>query len=176
MIGSNDEKGSYYFIIYFLTCIPRHLYALYVRSLPFDSSFSFTLFLILMDPLPHSHLTFSFFNSMCLQATEDRNLDVLSLSLKGGIITVEHPAERALVFELMQMGDVISSVLTDLLPNRLCDYLKEISVKFTDFVTKCHVLNVEESLMNSRLLICLATKLMMKKCFDLLGIDTLERI
>ena len=129
-----------------------------------------------MDPLPHSHLTFSIFHSMSLQATEDRNLDVLSLSLKGGIITVEHPAERALVFELMQMGDVISSVLTDLLPNRLCDYLKEISVKFTDFVTKCHVLNVEESLMNSRLLICLATKLMMKKCFDLLGIDTLERI
>ena len=110
------------------------------------------------------------------QATEDRNLDVISLSLKTGIITVDHPAERALVFELMQMGDVITSVLTDLLPNRLCDYLKEISVKFTDFVTKCHVLNVEENLMNSRLLICLATKMMMKKCFDLLGIDTLERI
>ena len=149
--------------------------SMHSRSLPYDSSsFSSTLFLIIIDPLPH--LTFSFFLSMWLQATEDRNLDVLSLSLKGGIITVEHPAERALVFELMQMGDVISSVLTDLLPNRLCDYLKEISVKFTDFVTKCHVLNVEESLMNSRLLICLATKLMMKKCFDLLGIDTLERI
>jgi arginyl-tRNA synthetase len=101
---------------------------------------------------------------------------VHSLSLQKNIVTVDHPAERALVFELMQMGDVINSVLTDLLPNRLCDYLKEISVKFTDFVTKCHVLNVEEHLMNSRLLICLATKMMMKKCFDLLGIDTLERI
>ena len=71
---------------------------------------------------------------------------------------MEHPSERALVFELMQMGDVLNSVLTDLLPNRLCDYLKEISVKFTDFVTKCHVLNVEVDLMNSRLLILLLCK------------------
>lgn len=76
----------------------------------------------------------------------------------------------------MQLGDVINAVLTDLLPNRLCEYLKEISVKFTDFITKCHVLNVEDSLMNSRILICLATKLIMKKCFDLLGLETLEKI
>ena len=88
--------------------------SMHSRSLPYDpSSFSSTLFLIIIDPLPHSHLTFSFFLSMWLQATEDRNLDVLSLSLKGGIITVEHPAERALVFELMQMGDVISQNTAD---------------------------------------------------------------
>ena len=52
-----------------------------------------------------------------------------------------HPAERALAFELMQLGDVIRSVLKDLLPNRLCDYLKALSVRFTDFVSKCNVLH-----------------------------------
>ena len=41
-------------------------------------------------------------------------------------VTVEHPAERALVFELMQLGDVLHHVLQELLPNRLCDYLKEV--------------------------------------------------
>ena len=36
-------------------------------------------------------------------------------------------AERALVFELMQLGDVLHHVLQELLPNRLCDYLKEVN-------------------------------------------------
>ena len=50
------------------------------------------------------------------------------------------------------MGDVIKSVIHELLPNRLCEYLKELAVKFTDFVTKCHVLNAtDENLIYSRL-------------------------
>ena len=52
----------------------------------------------------------------------------------------------------------------------------QVSVKFTDFVTKCHVLNVEAPLMQSRLLICYATQRVMETCFQLLGIGTLERI
>jgi arginyl-tRNA synthetase len=82
--------------------------------------------------------------------------------------------ERALAFELMQLGDVVSSVLHELSPNRLCEYLSEVSIKFTDFVTKCQVLNSEE--VNSRLLLCDATKRVMAQCFYLLGISPLERI
>lgn len=50
----------------------------------------------------------------------------------------------------------------------------QIAVKFTDFVTKCHVLNSPET--QSRLLLCEATRRVMAKCFELLGIGTLERI
>ena len=65
----------------------------------------------------------------------------------------------------------------NLLPNRLCEYLKEVAVKFTDFVTKCHVLNAEnESVTIGRLILCDATKKIMSKCFELLGINVLERI
>ena len=65
----------------------------------------------------------------------------------------------------------------NLLPNRLCDYLKEVAVKFTDFVTKCHVLNAEdENVMMGRLILCDATRKIMKLCFELLGINVLERI
>ena len=85
-----------------------------------------------------------------------------------------------LAFELVQMSDVIKAILIDLLPNKLCDYLKEVCVKFTDFVTKCHVLNPGgvngEVLMKSRLLLCEATRRVMAKCFSLLGINTLDRI
>ena len=49
--------------------------------------------------------------------------------------------ERALSFELLQFGDVLQQAIAELMPKFLCDYLKELAVKFTDFVTKCHVLN-----------------------------------
>lgn len=50
-------------------------------------------------------------------------------------------SERALAFELLQFGDVLQQTIGDLMPKWICEYLKEIAVKFTDFVTKCHVLN-----------------------------------
>ena len=79
-----------------------------------------------------------------------------------------------MAFELLQLNDTIKVVLAELMPNKLCDYLKEVSVKFTDFVTKCHVLNAAET--NSRLLLCEATRRVLAVCFHLLGIDTLEKI
>ncbi len=113
------------------------------------------------------------------------------------VAAVFYLTERALAFELLQFGDVLKSVAMELMPNRLCDYLKEVAVKGTDFVTKCHVLNAQEEcgvtttalevvtsspapeanrLVKSRLLLCEATRAVMAKCFDLLGIDTLDRI
>ena len=115
--------------------------------------------------------------SILRKAKEERNIDLAPLhSTAASLLSLEQPAERALAFELLQLGDVVKSVIDDLLPNRLCDYLKELAVKFTDFVTKCHVLNAEENIMHSRLLLCEATRLVMAKCFQLLGIGTLERI
>lgn len=91
-------------------------------------------------------------------------------------LNLDEDSERALAFELMQLGDVIKSVIKELLPNRLCDYLQNISVKFTDFVTKCRILNTEDKIMRSRLLLCEATRQVMSLCFNLLGIEPLDRI
>jgi arginyl-tRNA synthetase len=113
--------------------------------------------------------------SILRKAAEDKGMEVSTLfGAASSTLALTHPAERALAFELMQLGDVITSVHEDLSPNRLCDFLSEISVKFTDFVTKCQVLNSAE--MQSRLLLCEATKRVMAKCFELLGINPLERI
>ena len=116
--------------------------------------------------------------SILRKAKDERNVDMAPLHLQAqSLLSVAHPAERALAFELLQLGDVIKSVLADLLPNRLCDYLKTLAVAFTDFVTKCHVLNADNAeVMHSRLLLCEATRRVMAQCFQLLGIGTLERI
>jgi arginyl-tRNA synthetase len=90
------------------------------------------------------------------------------------LISLDHAAERALAFELLQFGEVIRTALDDLMPCRLCSFLYNLSVIFTDFVTKCHVLHSEECF--SRLLLCEATKRVLAKSFELLGIGTLDRI
>jgi len=117
--------------------------------------------------------------SILRKAKEERGIDITPIADQASkIISLSHPAERALAFELLQLGDVVKSVIGDLLPNRLCDYLKALAVAFTDFVTKCHVLNAENGAdtVHSRLFLCEATRRVMAKCFQLLGIGTLERI
>jgi arginyl-tRNA synthetase len=114
--------------------------------------------------------------SILRKGKEEKGYDPTSASVEDllKVIVIEHPAERQLAFELLQFGDVLRSTVKDLMPNRLCDYLKAISVTFTEFVTKCHVLNSEEC--HSRLVLCEATRRVMDQCFSLLGIGTLQRI
>jgi arginyl-tRNA synthetase len=114
--------------------------------------------------------------SILRKGVDEKGFDAHALSVKEleATISLEDPAERALAFELLQFGEVLRSTLNDLMPNKLCEYLKEVSVKLTDFVTKCHVLNSAET--SSRLILCESTRLVLSKLFDLLGIGTLEQI
>ena len=115
--------------------------------------------------------------SILKKAGTENNVDIAALATRAGtLLNLEHESERALAFELMQLGDVIKSVLKELLPNRLCDYLQGISVKFTDFVTKCRILNSAPEAMQSRLILCEGTRQVMALCFNLLGLEPLERI
>jgi arginyl-tRNA synthetase len=107
------------------------------------------------------------------QSDKGKNLEEL-YSRAIDLVQFKHPSERALAFEVMQFGDTIRRVLKDLLPNVLCQYLSNLCVVFTDFVTKCNVLNSEE--VDSRLLLCETTRRVMFKCFELLGIEALDRI
>lgn len=120
--------------------------------------------------------------SIMRKAKDEFNMDIAALaSLAETTIKLEHPSERALAFELLQLSDTIKSVLEDLMPNRLCDYLSEVSVKATDFLTNCYVVNVDKVTKDcvvdkSRLLLIEATRRVMAQCFSLLGIDPLEKI
>ena len=53
-------------------------------------------------------------------------------------------------------------------------YLSNLCVCFSDFVTRCNVLNSDE--IESRLVLCEATRKVMEKCFELLGIRALDKI
>jgi len=64
----------------------------------------------------------------------------------------------------------------DLYPNRLCQYLVELSQKFNQFYDRCTVLQAEEPQRTSRLLLCHLTARTLKLGLGLLGISVLERM
>ncbi|WOK95434.1 arginine--tRNA ligase, cytoplasmic isoform X1 [Canna indica] len=93
---------------------------------------------------------------------------------KLGTIVLEHPDERALGLHLIQFAEVVEEACSNLLPNVLCEYLYKLSEMFTGFYTSCQVIGSPEEA--SRLLLCEATAVVMRKCFHLLGITPVYRI
>ena len=101
------------------------------------------------------------------------DFDNLDASAK---IILESDAELVLAKHLLQLSEVINAVGGDLLPNRICQYLFELSQKFNQFFEQCPVLKAEEPLRTSRLILCDLTAKTLKLGLGLLGIQVLERM
>jgi hypothetical protein len=78
--------------------------------------------------------------------------------------------------ELLKLDAVIAEVESELLPNRLCSYLFELSQVFNRFYDQVPVLKAEEPARSSRLALCRLTAGTLKLGLGLLGIPTLERM
>lgn len=111
---------------------------------------------------------------------------VQGIARKGGIDLDNLPAEArihlgddsefALARYLLQLDEVLGEVAQDLYPNRLCQYLFELSQKFNQFYDRCSVLQAAEPQRTSRLLLCDLTAKTLKLGLSLLGIRVLERM
>ncbi|MGL5060883.1 MAG: arginine--tRNA ligase [Microcoleus sp.] len=97
-----------------------------------------------------------------------------NLNTAKAILNVD--AELVLAKHLLQLNEVVTAVGEDLLPNRICQYLFELSQKFNQFYEQCPVLKAEEPLRSSRLILCDLTARTLKLGLDLLGIKVLERM
>ncbi|KAK7245475.1 hypothetical protein RIF29_40321 [Crotalaria pallida] len=94
---------------------------------------------------------------------------------KNGKIVLDHEGERALGLHLVQFSEVVEQACTNLLPSTLCEYLYNLSDIFTSkFYSNCQVIGSPEE--TSRLLLCEATAVVMRKCFYLLGVEPVYKI
>ncbi len=138
-----------------------------------------------------SNYVFSFDKMLALQGNTAPYMmyayvRVQGISRKGGIdldnlranaqIMLGEELELTLAKHLLQLGTIITEVERDLLPNRLCQYLFELSQKYNQFFENCPVLSSEEPLRTSRLILCNLTAKTLKLGLDLLGIPVLERM
>ena len=89
---------------------------------------------------------------------------------------LKHPTSRSLAWKLLQFNEVVADLEQDLLPNRLCNYLFELSQTFNRFYDQLPVLKAEEPVRSRRLALCHLTARTLKLGLYLLGINTLERM
>jgi arginyl-tRNA synthetase len=91
-------------------------------------------------------------------------------------IQLQEETELALAKHLLQLDEILEQVSQDLLPNRLCQYLFELSQKFNQFYDRCPILQAEEPCRTSRLILADLTARSLKLGLSLLGIPVLERM
>lgn len=108
---------------------------------------------------------------------------IAGIARKGGDLDAtaaelqfSEPQEWALARELLKFDEVIAEVEEELLPNRLCTYLFELSQVFNRFYDQVPVLKAEQSARSCRLALCRLTADTLKLGLSLLGIPTLERM
>jgi arginyl-tRNA synthetase len=91
-------------------------------------------------------------------------------------LVLEADEEIVLAKHLLQLQAILEEVAKDLLPNRLCQYLFELSQKFNQFYEQCDVVKAREPQRTSRLALCDLTAKTLKLGLSLLGIPVLERM
>jgi len=89
---------------------------------------------------------------------------------------VDSNSQRVLVVKVLQFKDVLDSVLVDLMPHKLTDYLYDLCTKVSEYYTNKDnkILNSEQML--PRLKLLMTVQRIMTVCFELTGLQTLDRI
>jgi len=84
--------------------------------------------------------------------------------------------EKKLVKKLSEFPEVVEQALRDFRPHYLCNYAYDLATIFSEFYHLCPVLKAEKELRDFRLSLVKATKVTLKNCLTLLGIDTPEKM
>ncbi|MDX1978591.1 MAG: arginine--tRNA ligase [Pseudanabaenaceae cyanobacterium bins.68] len=103
------------------------------------------------------------------------NIDFSQLST-ADLIQISEPAEITLAKHLMQFSEAIEILGRELMPNRLCQYLFELSQKFNQFYDRLPILGTSSAVQSSRLCLCDLTARVLQLGLHLLGITVLERM
>ncbi len=108
---------------------------------------------------------------------------IAGIARKGGTfgkleyhIEFNKSQEWELAKKLLDFDRIIMEVEEELLPNRLCNYLFELSQIFNRFYDQLSVLKANEPSRSSRLALCELTAKTLKLGMNLLGVSTLERM
>ncbi len=91
-------------------------------------------------------------------------------------VNLGEKAEKALALFLTQLPNVAIKASETYKPNLLTDYLFELAKKFNTFYNSCPILNQEDEVLYSRLLLAERTAKVLKEGLDLLGIKTVDRM
>jgi arginyl-tRNA synthetase len=94
-----------------------------------------------------------------------------------GAIRVVESAERALAFELLELGAAVNAVAETAEPHKLCTYLYKLAMAFMGFYEQCPVLRAaSDAERESRLALSQLTSRVLAQGLGLLGIEAPEEM
>lgn len=85
-------------------------------------------------------------------------------------------SEADLAFELSRYADVVQLMLKDCEPHLLCEYLYNLCRLFSSFYEQCQVIKDGAVISDLRVNLCFAFKKVLESGFDILGIQTVEKM
>ena len=127
----------------------------------------------MLSPDGDTNVYLQYSHARCMSILRKAPEDVEALKERT-TITLEHPSEWDLACYILRFSDMLEVVPNDLMPNHICKYIYDLSMKLNGFYRDCRVIGTPEQ--NSRLLLIAAAEKVMRKGFDLLGIVTLDRL
>ena len=90
-------------------------------------------------------------------------------SLKSALSKNE--SELALMRKMDDFGPLVAQAARDRAAFRLTHYAQDLASLFHSFYTNCHVIGEEEAVTNARLALVDATRIVLAKTLDLLGVS-----
>ena len=106
-----------------------------------------------------------------------RRAGIDRVSVRDVTPLLHDPRERALALRILRFDSAVWEMIDTLSPHKLCTYLYELASDFTAFYEHCPVLKADdESIRDSRLMLCDSTARTMEKGLELLGIRSPEQM
>jgi len=96
--------------------------------------------------------------------------------IPAATVKLTESAELALSRKLLDFSDSVLLAAEEYRPHYLCLYLFELATLFHKFYEACPVLQAEEAVRNSRLVLCDLTARTLKQGLHLLGIEVVEQM
>jgi arginyl-tRNA synthetase len=92
-------------------------------------------------------------------------------------VTLPSAEEPILALQLVRLSEALDAAAMDFRPSLITSYLWDLAKSYSGFFQNCPVLKAETpGLRQSRLLLCDLTARVLKRCLELLGIQTVERM
>jgi arginyl-tRNA synthetase len=99
-----------------------------------------------------------------------------ALDTSGDLSILGHPAESALMKELLKMPDIVLRAAETREPHRIANYLREVAVAFSQFYGQCRIIGESPELASARMQLAVAARIVLHNGLDILGISAPEKM
>ena len=96
-------------------------------------------------------------------------------------VSLEHEKEMKLAKLLLRFSEIIIKISDDLFLHTLCEYMYEVATAFSEFYDNCYCVEKNKSgeivkINMGRIKLCEVTAKVLAKCFDILGLNPVQKM